>query len=393
MTAVIFGDLFSFPDGGDAATNRVHTYAKGLYENGVNVHVICFLTEYTRSGDGIKDGIYFYHPLRQEKRNKNYFIRNWYKLLKYFNTIAIFRRISKKDKINAIIDYSMLLDTHLFAWFLSKINGTLLINECGEHPLRNFQNSPWKQKQGLLKVRIESYLCDGILCISQFLIDFYKSNGIPVAKLFNVPSTVDGERFSLEVNSPLSFQYIVYCGGLTFQKDGVHILIESFAQISKKYPEINLVLIGKGDSINDEIILKELVHKLGIKDRVFFLGLLLRTEIPAYLKHARILALARPKSLVADAGFPSKLTEYLVTGIPVVVTEVGEIPVYLKDNINAFLSEPDSVDAFAERLDFVLGNYEFAKEVARKGKELADSIFSYKYQAGRIIEYINSLKN
>ena len=116
-----------------------------------------------------------------------------------------------------------------------------------------------------------------------------------------------------------------------------------------------------------------------------------RDKIPAYLNNAKILALARPKSLVADAGFPSKLTEYLATGIPVVVTEVGEIPVYLKDNENAFISQPDSVDAFAEKLDFVLGNYEVAKKVALKGKELTRTIFNYNYQAKRMIGFINSL--
>jgi len=67
------------------------------------------------------------------------------------------------------------------------------------------------------------------------------------------------------------------------------------------------------------------------------------------LLFAKILALARPKSKVADAGFPSKLTEYLSTGNPVVVTRVGEIPYYLKDNVHAFLTEPDSVNSFAER--------------------------------------------
>ena len=114
-----------------------------------------------------------------------------------------------------------------------------------------------------------------------------------------------------------------------------------FLQNIHKYPEINLVLIGKGDTIHEEVMIKELVVKLKIEKRVIFLGQLSREKIPLYLNNAKVLALARPKSLVADAGFPSKLTEYLATGIPVVVTEVGEIPVYLRDNENAFISQPE----------------------------------------------------
>jgi glycosyltransferase involved in cell wall biosynthesis len=95
--------------------------------------------------------------------------------------------------------------------------------------------------------------------------------------------------------------------------------------------------------------------------------------------------------MIADAGFPSKLTEYLATGVPIVITKVGEIPLYLKDNINAFISESDSVDAFASKLDFVLNNYEFAKQIASKGKELTNTIFNYNYQAKRIIQFIETL--
>jgi glycosyltransferase involved in cell wall biosynthesis len=94
---------------------------------------------------------------------------------------------------------------------------------------------------------------------------------------------------------------------------------------------------------------------------------------------------------VADAGFPSKLTEYLATGNPVVVTKVGEIPLYLKDDVSAFLSEPGSIDSFAGRLDFVLGNYEFAQRVGLKGKELTLTIFNYNFQSKRMIAFIDSL--
>jgi len=210
--------------------------------------------------------------------------------------------------------------------------------------------------------------------------------------LFLVPGTVDIERFQISQASPLTFEYILYCGSLTLNKDGVNILIESFKRLIQKYPEINLVLIGKGDTIEEENIIKELVVNLNIEKKVFFLGQMARMEIPSYLNNAKILALARPKSIVADAGFPSKLTEYLATGVPVVVTKVGEIPIYLKDKENAFLSEPDSAEEFADKLDFVLSNYEFAIRVGLKGKELTNTIFNYNFQVKRMIGYIQSIQ-
>lgn len=390
MSIVIYGDTFTYPDG-EAATNRVNTYAKGFYENGINVHIICFADEYGTIGDGISEEINFYHPFGQRERSRYFIIRRWQKIIKYFKTISLVRSINKSDRIIAYICYTQVLTTLLFGIFLAKYTRTKIILERSEHPLRNYQGSFFRKTRGNLKSDLETKLCDSIFCISQYLIDFYKKRGVNPKKLFLVPSTVDTARFRTSYGSPLAFQYILYCGSLNATKDGVDILIKSFARISENYPEINLVIIGKGDKSDDVIVFENLAAKLNVSTKVFFLGYIPRTEIPAYLINAKILTLARPKSIVADAGFPSKVTEYLTTGIPIVVTEVGEVPVYLRDNENAFISKPDSVEAFADKLEFVLNNYDFAKEVANKGRELPDTIFNYKYQSIRIIEFIKSI--
>ena len=391
MSYIIFGDTFTFPEGG-AATNRVHTYAKGFCENGIKVHVICFENEYLHVADGLINGYYFYHPFGQRKRNKYFIIRSMRKIIKYYKTIILIRAINKKDKVIAINCWTQRMLTTIYIYILAKFIKAFVIIERSEHPLRNYQGSFFRKMQGHIRTYIETKLCDGIFCISNYLIDFYKAKGVNPKRLFLVPSTVEKGRFRTSYDSPLGFQYILYCGSLTIIKDGVNILIESFARISGKHPDINLVLIGKGDSIEEEMIFRDIVNKLDIKNRVFFLGQLSREVVPAYLMNAKINALARPTSIVADAGFPSKLTEYLATGIPVVITEVGEIPVYLKDDENAFLSKPDNIDAFAEKLDYVLNNYDLARVVSSKGQELTDTIFNYNIQAKRMIEFITSLK-
>ena len=390
MAIVIFGDTFSFPEG-NAATNRVYTYAKGFIENNINTYVICFSNDYLVNGNGIAERIHYFHPLNQIKRNNSFLIRNWYKQVKFLNTIILIRRINKEDKIEAIITYTKNSITHLFSYFLARIVNTKLIIETSEHPLRDHQGSFYRKILGDIKTYLNTIQGNGIFCISKYLMDFYKVRGVNPKKLFLVPSTVDTERFRILYNSPLEFPYILYCGSLAITKDGVDILIESFTKISEKYPEINLVLLGSADTHEEEMFFKDLAATLKIDKRVFFLGKISRTDVPAYLGNAKILTLARPNSIVADAGFPSKLTEYLATGRPVVVTKVGEIPVYLKDNENAFLSEPDSVDAFANKLDYVLDNYEFAQQVGEKGKELTTTVFNYSFQAKRIIDFVRSL--
>ena len=391
MALIIFGDLFTFPEG-NAATNRVFTYARGFIENGMNTYVICFANQYIADEKGIMDGVHYFHPLRQKKRSQYFIVRRWFKLKKIYNCFLILKDINKNDKITGIICYTKLLQTQAFAFFLSRIFKTKIILEVSEHPLKDYQGKLIKRLQGKLRIPLEKRFSDGIICISQYLVNFYLKTGASDKRLFLVPSTVDCERFKISNSRILNFEYIIYCGHLNSSKDGVDVLIRSFAEISAKFPEINLVLIGTGEA-DDVILLKKLACDLNLQQRVYFLGQISRTEVPKYLKNGKVLVLCRPKSIVADAGFPSKLTEYLATGNPVVVTRVGEIPNYLTDGEDAFLSEPGSVESFSDKLDYVLVNYAHAKKVALRGKELTSTIFNYNFQAGRIIGFIKSLSS
>lgn len=390
MVYLIFGDAFTFPEG-DASTNRVYTYAKGFQANGVDVYVICFRNNYLVHPSGESEGVRYYYPFSRSERSSSFIIRRFNNLSKYYRALRLFRDISGRGHIDIILCYTKLIRTQLFAYGLSRIFGSHLILERSEHPFKDYRNRVAVKVSGWFKVAMEIRCSDAIFCISDYLIQFYSKRGAGKERLHKVPSTVDGNRFDGPFPRPITYKYICYSGSLTRLKDGVDILITSFSKVNASFPDINLLLVGRADTSEDELFFRDLVASLGLDDRVIFTGKLSRNEIPPYLCNAEVLTLARPRSIVADAGFPSKLSEYLATGKPVVVTKVGEIPEYLTDNLNAFLSEPDSIDAFAERITFVLANRPHAREVGLKGKEMAFSIFSYIYQAKRAIEFIESL--
>jgi glycosyltransferase involved in cell wall biosynthesis len=389
MSIVIFGDLFSFPDG-SAATNRVYTYAKGFIENGIPVHVICFFNEYQEKHEGVIDGIHYYHPFAQKKRSKYFIIRNVRKLLKFSNTISIIKKINKQGEIIAINSWSNLLATHLFAKSLCKLTNSKLIVECSEHPLRSYQGNNFKKKQGELNFSIEASISDGVFCISHFLMDFYKSKGFDRRKLFLVPSTVDPTRFINTGVKPVNFNYVGYFGSLTFERDNVDLLVSAFAEFSKQHNDIQLVLGGFClDSQRKDLI--DLIAKLGIQERVVLLEYLTREEVTQYITHASILVMVRSKDLQSQASYPSKLSEFLASSKPVISVNVGEIPLYLKDGEHVFLVEPGNTAALAQKLDYVWNNYGLALEVGQKGRQLTETVFNYNYQAKRMIEFISSI--
>ena len=155
--------------------------------------------------------------------------------------------------------------------------------------------------------------------------------------------------------------------------------------------DVKLYIIGNGAGSDDLEKLKAQVSRLNLEGKVVFTGKVHRDDIPQYLCNASALALARPSGLQSHGGFPTKLGEYLSTGNPVAVTNVGEISSYLADGVNAFIAEPDSVEAFAEKLDFILSNAAIAAKVGLTGREVVLSTFTYKVQSKRIVDFIDQL--
>ena len=165
MSIVIFGDSFTFPEG-NAATNRVYTYAKGLNENGVQTHVICSANHYKMPDDGIINEIPYYNPFNQQIRSNIFVVRRWKEFTKNINIISLIKRINDKEKVNTIIVYTDQLLTILIAWFLAKLCKARLVMECNEHPLKPFQKNAINRTFGLIVFKIESLFLDGVFCIS-----------------------------------------------------------------------------------------------------------------------------------------------------------------------------------------------------------------------------------
>jgi len=388
MSIVILGDNFSFPEG-NAATNRVYTYARGFIENNINTSVIGFRNDYMENGNGTVQSIQYFHPINQKKRNKYFAIRNWFKVIKYINTIRLVKKINRGDKINAIIVYTNSITTHIFSYFLTRLIGTKLIIENSEHPLRYYQSGNIKKTIGRLKLWMRLKTFDGILLITKQLIDFYKTLLHDDKKILLVPSTVDPQRFNAEKSKKLPYKYIGYFGSINFERDNVDVLIKAFATICDRHKEVDLVIGGMMEV--DKNLITDLIRTLKIESRVHILGYLSRNEITQYIIDSHLLVLVRSNDKYTEVSFPSKLTEYIATGNPVIAVAVSEITQFITDNINGFLIKAGDCDELSEKMDYVLNNYQIAKEVAKKGKELTDSVFNNVFQAKRIIEFINTL--
>lgn len=383
---------------GMASTNRLIIYTKGLVECSQNVKVCCIKptensNETIRNTEikGIFEGIEFEFFPGRTVRSRNIAGRIYYYLKGFFRSIIFLYKFNRGKGIDVIF---MGLSNFYFTfsyYLFTRIFKIKFVQERSEYPFIGVGNSIWKKINLNIYLSVICKFFDGFIVISESLREFFLSKIRKNGKIMILPILVEPQRFQAvagKLNE--TYPYIAYCGSMQGNKDGVPILIEAFYLISEKYKNLKLYLIGDTffSGFNE---IRQRIINLKLNDRIVFTGRVERDEIPVYLTQARLLALARPESKQAEGGFPSKLGEYLATGNPVVVTRVGEIPLFMKDGVNAFISEPNVTEKFAAKLDEALSDPDLSAKVGIKGQELAFTIFNYKIQAEKLKEFIEEL--
>jgi glycosyltransferase involved in cell wall biosynthesis len=383
---------------GMAATNRIISISKGFIENHAKVKVICFrTTESEENGvvnkepHGTYNGIAFEYSCGTTTRGKSFLGRRLLLFQGIAKALLMLREMEKKDVLMIYLSEPLFI---ILFYVGAKIFKLIYVIDKSEYPFVLHNKSLIGRIYAHYYTSWMYKLFDVVLVMTKPLEVYFQSRICKNAKLFLMPMTVESSRFmNNSVPHREKGRYIAYCGYLGGNKDGVSILIQSFGLISKQFSDVKLYIIGDSPDTDDLSKLKKLSQELDLTDRIIFTGRIGRDDIPGYLIHASILALARPSSLQSEGGFPSKLGEYLSTGNTVVVTSVGDIPFFLKDGENAFLSVPDSAEAFAQKLDYALTHPEHARQVGLRGRETALANFDYKLQSKRLVEFLSTMRS
>lgn len=229
--------------------------------------------------------------------------------------------------------------------------------------------------------RLIPSLSDGIVVLSRWLYEKYEGRGVPVTL---IPITVDREEVHSEHISTQDALRIVYAG--TFgDKDGVDDLIEGFRILKKSYPDTMLQLIGGGRYA------AEYEKKYGSEAGLNFSGYVADAEFESMLNNADILCMTRVNSPYANAGFPYKLGEYLLTGKPVVATDVSDVSEYLKTKEDAMVVPPDNPQAIADALSYLIDHPDQAEKIGSNGRRVAETVFSPAGNGSALLHFTSHL--
>lgn len=375
---VIFMAHFNYPHG-MAATNVVQNYIEYIHDSpGFDVQVLVLRQERVKLADSELSGEYKgvrYMTIGNDIRPGAGVLIKGPKF--FLDGIVYLKKSYRKNHKNIIYVYGNLNTDNFLMILYAKMAGYKVVFYIVEDVEHQSSAPDFFARLRSLSARIFCGLMwmftDAAMVVSTRLLEKMKtvSKGrFPVA--IN-PITVDFRHFD-SIERAVHEEVRIFYAGTFNEKDGVKYLIAGFEDVCKRNDNVNLILTGKGGAKDMEEILERIASS-DFRQRIFYKGYLPEDEYYSELYNSDILCMTRTSSAFANAGFPYKLGEYLATGIPVIATDVSDIGLYLEDKTSAVIIEPDSPQAVAEAIEYLIADRVRAEKIGARGKEVARQKF------------------
>lgn len=198
----------------------------------------------------------------------------------------------------------------------------------------------WKSIEKMLLRNV-----DKTICVSDSFVSYYKSIYKPVNTetihcCYN-SDKIYSEAANLAIKRSLDFSedslIAVYSGNLTAKYSSLKSLVNLIKSIESTDNRFRFLILSKSPTVD----LKKLLNKHSLIDKVKIKSLN-PEDVSKYLQLADVALLYRDKSTINEVAMPTKFSEYLAAGLPVIAssytTAVAEI--IKKEKIGIVLDKP-----------------------------------------------------
>lgn len=155
---------------------------------------------------------------------------------------------------------------------------------------------------------------------------------------------------------------IVSVGRLSLKQKRQDVMIDAFAKVHAKHPELSLVIYGDGES---KPIIEDIVEKSGLRDCIKLAGRTNNVEKEIYNARAFVIS--------SDfEGIPNSLIEAMAIGVPSVSTDCspGGARLLIENGENAFLTPRGDSDELAKCLNILVENEDISTKFSHNSRNI-----------------------
>ena len=400
MGQIVYIGNFQFPLG-DAVAKRVLGVGTALREAG---YIVSFIGENkdvslnSMSEDFVYDGFRYCSLHKPTSAREHYYYRKDIELIK-----EKLIEWGKKDSIDIVF----------FCGMKCAFMAAKMLKLCKQMKIATIADSmDWlkahtgnvvfdliKQADIEYELRVVNKKANGVMTISQYLADYYLKNN---QKVIVVPPLSPYHR---ECYSPTEnkIPLLVYAGipcrlgqplkNAKFAKDRLDIAVALLYQVylADVFFELKIYGISKEDYNVVFPQQKDIVQKLVENGFITFYGYVNETVVREAVIQADYTILIREKNRVSMAGFPTKVSESITLGTPVITTDTSDIKNYLSEDVCYFIDLHNLYEA-GETLRRILSS-DATERTRNKILSLKNDSFEPKKYAEVLVSFIKRCKN
>jgi glycosyltransferase involved in cell wall biosynthesis len=173
------------------------------------------------------------------------------------------------------------------------------------------------------------------------------------------PEPADGERSEVVIGAAARLS----------KEKGLHYLLEAFAVVAGRYPQARLVLAGEGP---ERRRLERLASRLGLEERVRFLGEVPHEQVPEVLQQLDVFAMPSTYE-----GFGVAALEAEAMEVPVVASRIHGIPDVVVDGETGLLVPPRDRQALAAALERLASDGDLRRRLGQAGRAFVAEHYSW----------------
>ena len=306
-------------------------------------------------------------------------------LLQPLNWVFVRRRVADWDFIHAggHAAYSAAFFKQFSrAWVIHDVHG----DGTSEAQLKRAAGGSWLSAHELLQARIADAVTyrysDFFLVVSRpSLQKLITEKRIPASRIGLIRNGVDLEPLNPPSHAPASHFVVGYAGG--FQPwQGIDNLVKAIELLPGN--GIRLKIIGFTE--RHAALRGEISKRLG--DRAELIGRVSQTELGSHLSSAQVLVIPRLPHPAVAVAFPTKFSQYLALGKPVIVSEVDETAALVREHRCGLVSSP-SPPALAGAIRLAAGmTQEVLGQMGQNGRRLAEQELSWNEIGRKYVELL-----
>lgn len=396
LNILLLTHTWGFPNG-YAATIRARLMGRALVESGAHVSVLC--TRFSErlpdvvnvESSGEYEGIEFTYTTGDVTRSSSFLKRRAIDGRGLVSALRTIVRMRKAGELDAVYLWSTGGEwnplSQIYVSFLSSLKVPIVL-ELNERPW-----SLASRRTPIERVMSPLRGATGVIAISEYLEAWARSEAQRLRRdirILRVPILVDiDETQAAMALAPRGTPFVLF--SCAPGRDHLfRFAAEAMRQVWREGWKCDLVIVGPSRDDERNRWMADLGTKGG-QDSVVWLGRVPRDSLLGLCRQAQALLLPLDDTVESNARFPTKLGEYLASATPVVVSPVGEPLRFLVDDYTAYLAPVGGAAAFGRRVLDVLRQPNAAREVGRRGRELAAKEFDYRSHAQHLNSWFTAL--